>query len=210
MKFKAKTALLAGGLLSVLGLVILGPALAQCPGINCAFNQAISIPVDGIRNSYSASFLGLTPASSATDVAKICGSATRLVRVTKVEFSGRATTAVSADIILVKRSAVNTGGTAVSMTNIPYDSGFSAASAVAQVYSANPTVGAAVGDIGSRQYFLGNLTTTISQSPIVWLFGDRPSSAVILRGVAQCLTVNLDGVSYSGGVLDIGFEWTEE
>lgn len=185
-------------------------ALAQCPGINCVFNQVIAIPVDGIRNTYGSTAQALVPASTATDIAQLCGSSTKLVRVTKITFGGRATAVTSGDLILVKRSTANTGGTSTTPTKVPYDASAGAAAATFTAYTANPTLGTSVGSIISSQFTLANLTTGIGNSDVVWTFGDRPATALILRAAAQCVSLSLGQVTYSGGLVDVSFEWTEE
>lgn len=207
---KLRALLLIAACAAPLALFGVSKVVAQCPGINCTFNQAIAIPVDGIRPTYGATTVGLVPASGASDIATICGSATRLVRVTQITFSGRATTAVQGPIVLVRRSAANTGGTSQSLTRVVYDTGNPSVTVQPLSYTANATLGTALGSISSRQYFFANLTTTAGNQPIIWRFGDRPASAIVLRGTAQCLSVSLNFTTYSGGLIDVGFEWTEE
>ena len=189
---------------------VIGPALAQCPGVNCTTPVAISIPVDGIRNTYGAAARAFVPAAAATDVATLCGTSAKTIRVTAVTFSGRATTEVNGDVTIVKRSAANSGGTSASLTAVPYSNAFGAAVAAAASYTANPTLGTSVGSLSTRQYYFGNLTSARGAPDIVWTFGDRPASAVILRSSGQCLTVNLNQATYSGGLVNVSFEWTEE
>jgi hypothetical protein len=40
--------------------------------------------------------------------------------------------------------------------------------------------------------------------------GNRPAQEVILRGAAQQLAVNLNGVTVAGPSIDVKFEWTED
>lgn len=201
---------LAAALLSIPLALGTYNALAQCPGINCVFNQVIAIPVDGIRTTYAISVRGLVPATNASDIVEFCGSATKTVRITKISVGGRATSAASVDLTLVKRSTANSGGTATNPTRVPYDASAGAASATVSAYTANPTLGTAVGSISTKQLFLGNLTTGAPGADAQWTFGDRPATAVILRAAAQCLGISFNSGTASGGLLDAELEWTEE
>jgi hypothetical protein len=194
-------------LLIALGLAT--PAYAQSPGVNSNFNPVWSIPIDSIKRSYSASVVGLVAAAAATDIFKICGSATTTVRVTQFLVSGRATANANADVAIIKRSTAGSGGTATTPTVIPLDTGFSAGTAVVSAYTANPTVGTAVGTISAAQLPIGNLTTATSAT-LALTYGNRPSSAVVLRGVAQCLAVNLSAGTFAGNLWNVSVEWTEE
>lgn len=186
-------------------------AEAQCPGVNCTAATVVNMPIDGPRATYGAGIRALVAPSSPTDIVQVCGSASKTVRITKVIFSGRASTAVSLDVTLVRRSTANTGQT-TNITPVTYDTNNAASSLTPFAYTTNPvTLGTSLGSIASRQYFLANLTTTIGTPPLEWHFGNRPAQALVLRGATQCLSVSLDqgGTSYSGNSLDVAFEWTE-
>lgn len=206
MKLRYALPIAVGILLAPLGY----NAFAQCPGINCSIQNVISIPVDGIRATYGSSVRALVVAAAATDIVHVCGSATKLTRITKITVGGRATNAASVDVSLVKRSAANSGGTATNPDKVPYDASVGAAAATISAYTANPTLGTAVGSIGTKQLFLGNLTTGQPGEAAVWTFGDRPATAVILRAAAQCLSVSWNNSTTSGNLVDVEVEWTEE
>lgn len=204
MKFKS-TLLLGLGFAAIVGV-----ALAQQPGINSNLNTVFTIPLDGTKSTYSAAVVGLSPNIVATDIAYICGSATRTVRVTRFGMSGRATAVQSIDVTLVKRSTANSGGTCTAATKVPNDSSYVAGTATVSTCTANPVLGTTVGNVVSQQLQLGNLTTGVGGVPIAFHFGNRPATAVVLRGAAQCLGVNLNAGSAGGNSLQLGFEWTEE
>lgn len=168
-------------------------------------------PVDGQKATYSSAILGLVPAASATDVFTLAGSASKTVRVTRVSVSGTQTTAGEVDIQLLKRSTADTGGTSTAPAAVPHDSADAAATATVAAYTANPAVlGTLVGSIRTRKAQIGSPATVTSQSETEWLFGNRPAQAVVLRGTAQVLAVNLNGVTVTGGSLNVSIEWTEE
>src|SRR5258705_3594725 len=64
------------------------------------------------RQTYSAGFIGLVPAASATDVICLAGSATKTVKLQNIRLSGTASTLVTLPVTLVRRVTVATGGTA--------------------------------------------------------------------------------------------------
>src|SRR6266550_8344389 len=88
--------------------------------------------VDGAKSTYSAAKVGLVPGSSATDFFTLTGSATKTVRITRITITATTTSAtpVALDILLLKRSTANTGGTSTgSPTAVPHDSANPAATA---------------------------------------------------------------------------------
>jgi hypothetical protein len=93
---------------------------------------------------------------------------------------------------------------------VPYDATNAASTSLFSIYTANPTLGTSLGSIKSQQYTFANLTTGVGGPGLVWTFGDRPATALILRNATQCVAVSLGSVTYSGGLIDISFEWTEE
>jgi hypothetical protein len=201
-----------------LNTVLSGPAFAQAPGINSPFNAVWTLPYSSIQRSYGIAFTGLVAPAAATDIAQICGSATALVKVTRIRISGRATAAAAMDTQIIKRSAADTGGTINAsapwsgsfVTGFNYDTGDAAGTALTATWTANPTVGTAVGVIDTAQVGLSVLTTAVGGPVTDFNFGNRPAKAVTLRGAAQCLSVNLNAQTYSGNLLDISIEWTEE
>jgi hypothetical protein len=169
----------------------------------------VNSPIDGQRASYSMSAT-VTTAATATDVVTITGSATKTVRVTLIRVSGLATTAITTPVLLIKRSAANTGGTSAALTAVPHDSNNAAATATGLSYTANPTgLGAAVGTMRQDRLTFA-VTASTADAPLVWDFGARPSQAVVLRGTTQVLAVNLNSTTITGGSISIDIEWTEE
>lgn len=166
----------------------------------------------GQKVTYAASVTGLAVvATSATDVFTITGSATTTIRITRLEISGQLTTAAAAQIVVLKRSTANSAGTSTAPTVVPHDSASAAAAATLLAYTANPTIGTLVGNIRAEYLFMAAPgTATIGPDKLFLNFGDRPSQAIVLRGIAQVLAINLNSASLTGCVLDINIEWTEE
>lgn len=156
--------------------------------------------------TYSAT-VNVAAAAAATDIATITGSASVTVFVTKVIISGIQTTAGLNDILLVKRSTADTGGTSTGGTALPHDSNDAAASATVLAYTANPTTGTLVANLRRNYQPIGGVTSVVNPV-VVYDFGDK-GRPLTLRGIAQVLAVNLNGATLTGGTFDITFEWFE-
>jgi hypothetical protein len=164
-----------------------------------------SIPNDGAKASYASGIVGLNVTNSATDIFTIAGSATKIIRVTRITLTASQTTAAQRDLVLLRRSTANTAGTSSNPAKVSYDSTNSAATITS--YTANPTLGTLVGNIRTRKVYIG--TATGNSDEAVFDFGTRPSQAVVLRGANEMLCLNLNGVTSSGNLIDINIEWTE-
>jgi hypothetical protein len=186
------------------GTVIL--SMSGSPGMFYT-NQGVTLR----RPSYSATVTALAPASAATDLVTLTGSATQVARVTYASCTGISTANAAATITLVKRSAANTGGTSAAMTAVPHDSSAPAATATALSYTANPTVGAVVGTIRSGKISTNTAaTSTIPTYDVTWTFGDRPAGEIVLRGIAEVIAINGAGGTFSAGAaLNCSMEWME-
>jgi hypothetical protein len=161
-----------------------------------------------VRPTYSAAIVGMTPAASATDLFTIAGVAGKVVRVTRINCTGTSTALGSSLLQIVKRSALDTGGTATNPAAIKHDSADAAASAVVAAYTANPTLGTAVGVI--RVGFVGTGTATGLGSPFTAEFGAINDKQVILRSAAEQLAVNANAASLAtGAAVSCTVEWTE-
>lgn len=167
------------------------------------------------KNTYAASTAAFTPAAAATDVFTISGSASKTVKVLSLVLSGVQTAGGNiATVSLVKRSAVNTGGTAVASTKVPHDSSIATATAVVQHYTANPTgLGAAVGTVYNPRASVPAAGNVGSPASILQYAAPDPSlgEPITLRGTAEVLAISLGGVTPTGAA---GFQvtalWTEE
>lgn len=162
-----------------------------------------------IRPTYSASATNVVSASLATDILTVQGSASKVIRITKVSIDGLATTGGNFTVNLIKRSAANTAGTSSVLTNVPHDSTNAAATATVRFYTANPSaLGASVGTVRSTRVFISGGATTASREDVQF-FGDL-AQAVVLRGTSEFLCMNLNGVTINSPLLNIWVEWTEE
>lgn len=202
---RIRTTLLATGAAVLAALIA---ANAQVPGINSTLQSIFTLAyeVSTSKPTYSATSGAISPASSATDVCGINGSATKTIRVRRVIVTGNATTtAVTEPLVVMKRSTANVGAGA-GLTKVPYSSTSAAASAAVDVWTTNPTVGTAVGMLADILVSLP--VSTSPQQATVFEFG-KFGSPVFLRGAAQGLFINLSGVTITG-TLNCTFEWTED
>lgn len=163
-----------------------------------------------------------TPPATPTDLIIIEGSATKTVRILSLVVSTQTTAAGSIELFLIKRSAADTGGTFVSAgTPAPLDAN-DAASSVNRVghFTVVPgALGATVGTLARRQ------TVTPVLKPASWAGITQnsevemiPNAAptllarpIVLRGVAQTLAVNFNGVALvAGQIHQYSILWMEE
>lgn len=189
-------------------------AMAGSVPVVMASDQSIipvtNTPLDGSKATYSAAVVGLVFSANATDFFSIYGSASKIIRVTRIAFSFSTTSGsgASANVTLLKRLSSNTGGTSASSVSTPHDSNSSASTATVLSYTANPTsLGALVGILRAVRDSVGGSNFA---NNYIWDFGGRPSQALVLRGVAQGITLNLNNSSVTGSVASMSVEWTEE
>jgi len=179
--------------------------------ITIASDQStINVTLDSVKQTYSAAFIGLVPAATPTDVFTIIGSATKTIRITsiRVSVSTTAGSGILTNMNLVKRSTADTGGTSSTATIVPHDSNNAAGTAVVRGYTANPTLGTAVGPIRAVRYAATNAAA--ANQEIFIEFGTRPSQTIVLRGITQQLCVNFGSTTVTGGISNFNIEWTEE
>lgn len=193
--------LFTSALAAALALGITTPAFAQAQG------PVYTTPVQQI--TYRAAVLALAPASSATDFFTITGSATKQVRVKRIACNGISTAAATAIVQVVKRSTANSAGTATTPTKVPLNTAAGiAATGVVRAYTANPTLGTAVGTIAVAELTTNTVATSaFNNSGVVFDFRDQ---WVVLNGTAQVLALNGNAASFtSGAALNCEVEWSE-
>lgn len=162
------------------------------------------------RTTYAAGSAAFASVASATDVFEIYGSASKTIKVLRVELTGTQTTAGELVVNLIKRSTANTGGTSATLTDVPLDSTNAAGTAVAKTYTANPTTGTAVGNVATRHVFIPTALIAGDSAPITLFDVITYGQPVVLRGTAQGLVINFGGVTVTGGSFVATVYWTEE
>jgi hypothetical protein len=148
--------------------------------------------------------------STLTDLVAITGSASKTVRVKKIRLEAGATTGLVANITLKKHTVANTGGTkATAPAKVAFDSGDAAATAVVDVYTANPTIDASAVIMAGRGLCFTALTT--QPGVVEFDFVGDLEHAGVLRGVAQELAINFGGTTPgANSVLNWYIVWSEE
>lgn len=193
-------------------------ANAQCVavgGVNSVPQTGVVCLSEPTIGTYVATGIGIAPASSATDIACITGSATKVIRIQRIRVSGSAGTLISVPVLITKHAAANTGGTAATGTALPVpytlDTANPTVSATATAYTANPTItDSAPGIITTAILGLGLTGTTLGAAGVLFDFGDLTyAEKPTLRGVAQQVCVNLNATSPSSGLVNVSFIWTE-
>lgn len=195
------TKMIGAGLLALLVSV---PAFAQVPSFT---------PPSLQRPTFAAAFNALAlPATGAGDAVCLVGSATKTIFVTRVQVSGIKTTAQSAVINLVKRTAANSGGvTTTAPTYAKFDSNNAAATAVLNGYTTVPTPGAGIILRSQAQGFAAG--TAQPGGSVVFDFSSQTNltQGMVLRGVAQALCVSYpNAFTTDGPAADVDFTWTEQ
>ena len=139
------------------------------------------------------------------------GSATKVIKITKLTVDAPTLTLVEyLTVVARKTSTAVSGGTATALTAVPLDSSHSASTAsIVNVYTAAPTAGSAVGVISSER-LLGQAAVAaaagLPSDDITIKVGD----GVILRGIAEGLSLSFASAPASAVTLTLEVEWTEE
>lgn len=187
-------------------------AMAASTPVVIASDQS-SLPItisSSSKVTYGSAIVNLAVVTGATDVFTIIGSATKTIKISSITVSGSAAAAIIIPVLLIKRSAADTGGTSTTPTVVPYDSGSAAGTAVTRAYTANPAaLGAAVGTVFTQKIGLP-LTSGSTPVSVTIEFGSSFASPIVLRGVAENLVINLNATAITTGNLNISIEWTEE
>lgn len=172
----------------------------------------IQVPLQKpILQTYSAAITGLAVAAAATDIFTLTGSATKTIKVRAVHVSATRTADAKTDLVMLKRSTANSGGTSTTPTRVPHDSTNTAATGVVNAYTANPVVGTLVGIIRSRKQYIPVAASSALESEASYVFGSAESTqGITLRGTGEVFAVNLNGQTITGPSFDMSIEWTEE
>jgi hypothetical protein len=182
----------------------------QFANLRMDLKRSLRVDTEGQKVTYSAVAVNFAPVATPTDVCVLPGSASKTIRVTRIMVQGFATTKGSMALQIIKRAAADTAGTSAGLTAVPYDSGDAAASAAPLKYTANPTINSTIGNYDTKSL---NFAVAGDESvPYIFETGYRGGAkALVLRGVAEQVAVNLSGAAVpTGGTIGCSFEWTEE
>lgn len=174
--------------------------------------------LDGSVPTYSVAGSAFAQVATPTVWLVIQGSASKTVRIRRIELSGAATAAGSMPAVVARCSAAGTLGSAVltAVTAAEHDSsGASATAVISTVGTANygtpPTVVANVAAGRVNMVALGSAATSSAGNPLVFDFGVGGECALVLRGTSEFITISASGAAIpSGGVNDYRIVFTEE
>jgi len=197
--------------------VVGAAAQTPCGGVNFVPAPGVSCLLEPTAPSFAATGIGIVPASTATDVACITGSATKVVRIQTIRVSGTAGTQIIVPVVITKHASVNTGGTPATGTALPVpyalDSSNAAATATTTAWTANPTIADSspgIIDIGDLILSKTDGTNGAVAPYTLFEYNERNfMQAPLLRSAAQQICVNLNSTSPSSGLVNVSFKWTE-
>lgn len=172
-----------------------------------------AVITNGQKPTYTYAISATAPYSSPTDWIVIRGSASKTIKIMRVEVSGAATAATEVIATLKKHTIANTSGTSSNPTPVQHDSNDPAAAATVLLYSVAPTVDASATIWKNVRMTLAvaPAATTVAPDRFVYDILAAPYEPLILRGVAQELALNFAGAAVpSGGVYDVAITWVEE
>ena len=169
------------------------------------------------KNTYGAALVALAPGTDPTGaIFELDGSATKKIRLLRLAISGTQAVAVAvADLRLTKLSAISTGGTATTATNVPFASNYGvAATAVFRGFTVAPTGGGTVlGAIASKKLLLDVITTLMSPpDQAIFDFSMLPAnSRPTLLTAAEAFALDFNALDPAQAQsLDAYAWWTEE
>jgi hypothetical protein len=153
-----------------------------------------------LKATYVASTGFYTPPSTPTDCVVVTGSASKTIKILRIELSSIQTATGMNNWFLIKRSAADTTGTATNETLVPLDSSNAASGAgTVKHYTANPgALGAAVGNVLARKICSPVITGLAEGSSVIFdekMYGQP----IVLRGVAEQLALNFGGAAVPAG-----------
>jgi hypothetical protein len=158
------------------------------------------------KNRYTASVVGLVPIAAATDIWMIQGSATKTVVVERIALTGTQTTGGEVTIALLRRSTIDgaDGGTPTVPTIVSFDTVNPTATAVVTAYPFLPALGGSVGH-GDVQTIYVPATTAAGD---LWVWPPPSKEGILHNG--EAFVISLNGVTVTGGSINIAATWTEE
>jgi hypothetical protein len=174
---------------------------------------AVFVNGSGNKATYRASINAFTPVTSgAFPCVTLQGSATKIIRITRVRYQVTSGTgSASYTFVVLQRFSAISGGTLIAVPSMTLDTNNAAATAVCDRYTVLPTVATANG--GEIDCYSAAITTpTVSAAtPLIqeFDFGGNGAQGLVLRGTSDFLgirTQNL-GATPSDNFM---IEWTEE
>lgn len=162
---------------------------------------------EGRKATYRSTTSGVVVTANGV-LMQIIGSATKTIRITRIACNGILTTAGMV-LIQVQRTtaAASSVSNAVVATPQKLDTANAAATAVATSYTA-ATLGTGNTLLASARALYAPASAL--STGIEFLFGNRNSQSLILRGTSEWAQITVATSSYTGALFDIDVEFTEE
>lgn len=173
------------------------------PGVAC-------VSSDGLKPTYRAGGNGLTLYSTAAAVLlEVVGSATKTIRVKKIEIWGQAATKFFTELQLLRCTGASAGTPAVAVKG-KHDKNDANATAVINSYAAAAAAGAGSAVIGAKVLNVGAPAATLPALSAVWDFCRNEDKALILRGTGDVIEVYNTITGLGAGTFGFEVEWEED
>lgn len=148
-------------------------------------------------------------ATNPTDWLALTGSATKNVIINKLRVCGTSNAGATLDIVLLKHSTANTGGTSTLDTAVNLSANNVTPTSSLLVYTANPTLGTGTAQLDVVKLNLGPSAGGAGCANLD--YGANGAAPINVKGTAQQFTINLNGVAMPAGAsLDYMIEITEQ
>lgn len=173
-------------------------------------NMQIQVTTEGTVPTYRAGATGLTLYSTAAAVLlEIQGSATKTVRIKRIEIWGQAGTKFFTELKLQRATTVG-GGAPVAAALGQHDVSDAAATAVVNSYAAASTAGSNAAVIGAKVLGVSPPAASMGAVPAVWSFAANDDKPIILRGASQWLEVYNTITGLGTATFGFEIEWEED
>lgn len=171
---------------------------------------AWQVSSDGQKPTYRAGAVALTlDTTEATVMLEIQGSATKTVRIKKIEVWAQTATKFYAELTLRRCTALATG-TPVAAAIGKHDTGDAAATAVVNYYTDDATLGAGHIQIGAKVLAVSPPTAGLNPQSAVWNFSQNQDKALVLRGVGDFIEVYCETTGLGTGTWGFETEFEED
>lgn len=170
----------------------------------------VLVSTEGAKITYRSALNTSMPASGTIGISsQMFGSATKLVKVTRVYMSFVFTTAQIVNPFVIRYSSLPTGGTSAAWSPAAMDANDSAPTATNLLnYSVAPTEGVRNGLLMSAYGIAGS--ATVQPTIFDWAFGDLGTKPIYLRGTSDGIGIFINSVGAAGATKGGFIEWTEE
>ena len=179
--------------------------------LNTSLIKRVASDPDAEVPTFTANTGPFTLASSPTDIFEITGSSSSHIHVMSIRITGFQTSGgQTANLFLIKRSSLNTGGTSAAVAAVPVDLNFRESTSTLLKYTANPTLGASAGVIWGGTVVIPASTATTEDNGLDLNFEEFLGRPLSLLTEYEALCVNLGGVSISGNSsFNVQITWKE-